>query len=282
MNRVKKVVYIVVLLLIGLVIVNCYMNNQIIITRYELDAGFSTPVRLVQLTDLHNRVFGKDNQRLINAVMEQSPDIIVMTGDMISEDNEDLNIIISLVNHLSKTVPIYYSLGNHETAYSRQFNEDLISCIENAGAIVLNYRYEDIIIKGNEMRIGGYYGYYGVPHMNTDDKDAREVMKMFSEEFENTTKYKLLLCHIPTSWLDWNRINEYPVDLVLCGHYHGGQIRIPFLGGLFAPYVGWFPKYTKGLFIGERANCILSTGLGSGYKIPRINNPPEIVIIDLK
>ena len=282
LSGVKKAILMLVMLVIAFIVYNCIINTQIQVTEYELDEGFVSPVRIVQLTDLHNRVFGKDNQMLIKKVLNQEPDFVVMTGDMINEDEEDLNTIISLVKSLSENVPVYFSIGNHELAYERQFEHDITADLEDAGAVVLNYEYRDIEINGNEIRIGGYYGFYGTSHMNTSDKDKREVMNEFSESFENTERYKLLLCHIPTSWLDWNRIHVYPIDLVLCGHYHGGQVRIPFVGGLYAPYVGWFPEYTKGLFIGQTAKCILSTGLGAENSIPRINNPPEIVAIDLK
>ena len=103
----------------------------------------------------------------------------------------------------------------------------------------------------------------------------------FADVFEDTHRFKLLLCHIPTAWLDWEYINDYPVDLVLCGHNHGGQIRLPLLGPLYAPYVGLFPDYTEGLFLGQEAACVLSRGLGSSPGMPRINNLPEITVIDL-
>ena len=76
-------------------------------------------------------------------------------------------------------------------------------------------------------------------------------------------------------------MDDYPVDLVLTGHYHGGQVRLPMIGGLVAPYVGWFPEYTEGMYVGEKATAILSTGLGSSPGIPRVNNPPQVVVVDL-
>ena len=99
---------------------------------------------------------------------------------------------------------------------------------------------------------------------------------------ENTDRIKLLINHIPTQWLEWNYIDRDDVDVVFSGHYHGGIIRIPFIDrGVFAPYVGWFPARSKGMYIGKKATCILSAGLGDERGIPRINNPPEIVVVDL-
>ncbi len=271
-----------VLIVVFAVMFFAWTDNKLVISEYSVDVNLIEPLRIVQLTDLHNRQFGKDNEKLVSEILNQNPDLVVMTGDMINEDNVDISIISSLISKLSSKVPVYYSYGNHELIYEKRISSDLYQTIEKAGAIVLNYQYKDIVVKGNSIRIGGYYGFYWTPHMITDNKEESDAMDEFSSSFEDTDSFKLLLCHIPTTWLDWNRIDDFPIDLVLCGHYHGGQIRIPFIGGLYAPYVGWFPKYTKGLFIGKKANCILSTGLGSNRIVPRINNPPEIVVINLK
>lgn len=125
-------------------------------------------------------------------------------------------------------------------------------------------------------------GYYRQPGMLTQDEEQKKIELDFANDFENTDRLKILINHIPTQWVDWDYINEYPVDIVFSGHYHGGAIRIPIIDqGLYAPYVGWFPPYTKGMFTGSQATCVLSTGLGSEHNIPRLNNPPDIVIVDV-
>ncbi len=277
-----KVIAIFLLISMFFIGYNEYFNQFMIISNYEIDTEFTENVRIVQITDLHNRVFGDDNTKLVEKIIDSKPDFVVMTGDMINENEESLSVITSLVKKLTISIPVYFSLGNHELVYLQNYDDSLFVKLENAGATVLNYEYQDINVNGNNIRIGGYYGYYRTPHLDTNDIEQQNYMNQFSNSFEDTDNYKILLCHIPTPWLDWHRIDDFPVDLVLCGHYHGGQIRIPFIGGLYAPYVGWFPKYTKGLFIGEQSNCVLSTGLGAEGFIPRFNNPPEIVVIDLK
>ena len=124
--------------------------------------------------------------------------------------------------------------------------------------------------------------YYPVPHMSTND-EAQEALELaFAEDFENTDRLKILINHIPTGWVDWNYVNKYPVDIVFSGHYHGGMIRIPILDqGLYAPYVGLFPHFTKGVYAGQKATCILSAGLGIEHRIPRFYNPPEIMVVNL-
>ena len=125
-------------------------------------------------------------------------------------------------------------------------------------------------------------GYYRKPGMFKVSDEQKEFELAFADDFENTDNYKILLNHIPTQWVDWNYIDQYPVDLVFSGHYHGGLVRIPIIDrGVYAPYVGWFPPYTKGVYSGSQATCVLSAGLGSDCVIPRLNNPPEIVVVDL-
>ena len=124
--------------------------------------------------------------------------------------------------------------------------------------------------------------YYPVPHMSTHDETQQTLELAFAEDFENTNRLKILINHIPTGWVDWNYVNKYPVDIVFSGHYHGGMIRIPILNqGLYAPYVGLFPPFTKGVYTGQKATCILSAGLGIEHHIPRFYNPPEIMVVNL-
>ena len=113
------------------------------------------------------------------------------------------------------------------------------------------------------------------------DKQKMESEMEFFDDFEHTERYKILLNHIPTAWLDWEYRDDYNVDLVFCGHYHGGQVRLPWGGGLIAPNVGYHPPYTKGVFISQPATVVLSAGLGSDRRLPRINNPGEVVCVDL-
>ena len=145
--------------------------------------------------------------------------------------------------------------------------------------MVLDAAFQDITIRGQSLRIGGFDGYYRYWGMRAKDKAQAEAEEAFADAFEDTERFKLLLNHIPTVWTDWGNIHKFPVDLALSGHYHGGQIRLPV--GLYAPYVGFFPKNTEGLFAGETANCILSTGLSASPGIPRINNLPQVVVVDL-
>lgn len=257
-------------------------SKSLTINEYTVEESVTFSIRILQLSDLHNAEFGDNNEELIDLVKKQSPDLIVMSGDMINRDEENLDIITDLISSLSDAVPIYYGYGNHEVDWIENFDTDLEDKLTQAGAVVLNNSYRDVSVNDSELRIGGYMGYYRQPGMFTQDDVQKKSELDFANDFENTDRLKILINHIPTQWVDWDYINIYPVDIVFSGHYHGGAIRIPIIDqGLYAPYVGWFPPYTKGLFSGTQAKCVLSTGLGSEHNIPRLNNPPEIVVVDV-
>lgn len=257
-------------------------SRALITTAYQIQAPITEELRLVQLTDLHNREFGEDNIELISLVADQNPDLILITGDMLNRDEEDVSVITALLPRLADIAPVYYGLGNHEVSWEKTFGRDITKVLENAGAAVLEAEYLDLEFKGQQIRLGGLMAYYRQPGMMRTTQGANERQFRFAAEFEDTDRYKILLNHIPTPWVDWGYNNLYPVNLVLSGHYHGGMIYFPLLErGLYAPYVGWFPENVRGVFEGEKATCVLSAGLGSEYPLPRIHNNPEIVVVDL-
>lgn len=274
---------ILVFSLLGSCVLHYYLTSlNLVISNNEVGSYITSEIRIVQLTDLHNAEFGEGNCELVDLVGEQSPDIIVMTGDMINRDDEDLSVIKTLISDLSEIAPVYFGYGNHEADWEAMWQCDLKSELTDAGAVVLNNDFIDITVNGASLRIGGYMGYYRQPGMLTKDENQKEAELAFADDFEDTDRFKILLNHIPTQWVDWGYIDKFPVDIVFSGHYHGGVIRIPVIDrGVYAPYVGWFPPYTKGMYSGSQAACVLSAGLGSEHMVPRINNPPEIVVVDL-
>lgn len=261
-----------------------YSNYSITVSRYAVKAGMAAPFRILFLSDLHGREFGKDNARLLEKIAGEEPDLIAFVGDVFDRDADEDQVgrMLELIAAAGEIAPVWFGMGNHEYGYMERTGDALAERIEAVGAVVVDGSWEDIELNGTPVRIGGYAGYYRTAHMNSADPERQEADERFFEEFEDTDRLKILLNHIPTNWLDWGYRDRFPVDIVLSGHYHGGVVRIPLIGqGLFAPYVGWFPPYTKGLFEGETATCVLTTGLSGSRGVPRVFNPPEIVTVDV-
>ena len=263
-----------------------HSNLAITVSSYTVYSAKATaPFRIVFLSDIHSREFGAGNSRLLKKIAAEKPDIIAFVGDIFDEnaDEETIEKTCAFIREAAGIAPVYFGMGNHEYVLRAKSDPSLTEKIEAAGAVVLDSAFADIEINGTPVRIGGYEGYYRTPHLTSSNADKQAADMLFFDEFEDTARFKLLINHIPTNWLDWNYRDKYPVDLVISGHYHGGIVRIPLIGrGLYAPYVGWFPKYTKGCFEGEQATCILSAGMAGSKGILRLFNPSEIVVVDVR
>lgn len=278
MKKFGKIVVFSFFLLTGILLVSLILSQKCLIVRQYTyrNPKIAAPIRTVQLTDLHNYQYGRDNQRLIAKIQKQKPDVIFMTGDMLNEDEDRTDILLHLVREACAIAPVYFSLGNHEVGYEKTYGEgDLTEQLEAAGAVVLEKEYVDTKIAGQEVRIGGACGYL----LPEDWEDGSE--QPFLEAFVQTDRLKILLSHVPEGLLLWKSMEYWDVDLVFSGHVHGGQVRVPFVGGLFDPEEGFFPTYTRGMFSCGNGTMILSAGLGSSRGIPRVNNLPEIVVCDI-
>ena len=292
--KVKKALFI---FLLTLALILAYVCISIIISKYALTTtAYSvkglqkSSFKIVQLSDLHSASFGKDNGRLIDKVRGEEPDVICFTGDTVSSTDVDFSVATKLVWALTEIAPVYVSLGNHETDLEKTELERFISEMEDTGATVLEKEYVDVKINGCDVRIGGTSGYglwkefwedsYGKSIKDYWDDDSFSEQR-FLMDFQDTDAYKVLLLHRPESpTLFWADKGWYDVDLVLSGHTHGGQVRLPFIGGLYAPEEGWFPEYEYGYFRKNDVDIIISAGLGSGDRgVPRFNNIPEIVSV---
>lgn len=282
--HVKRVISKVTILLFIFIIYELFVSKYgLTCSYYEITADrLNNSLRIVQLTDLHNSEFGNDNQRLVEKVREQSPDLILITGDLLNAKEKNTDIAVTCLEGLSKIAPVYISMGNHEKDFELKYGVNLTALFEQTGAKVLEYSYEDIEIKGQTLRLGGIYGYC-VPakYLETNEADPEECD--FLTEFQSSERYNILLCHMPYSWTELDGINEWNIDCVFAGHIHGGQIRIPKIGGLWAPDQGWFPGKVSGIYQSKdgKKQLVVSRGLGSTESVPRFNNVPEIVVVDL-
>lgn len=240
------------------------------------------PLRIVHLSDLHNAVFGKNNADLLGAVAAQEPDLIFFTGDLVTGRVRQTDAAMNLVEELVKIAPVYISIGNHEQRHENHFGSDLTGMLEHRGAKVLEFEYEDVTLGGSTLRIGGLSGYC-VPEKYLWTGEAKETECAFLKEMADTEAVTVLLCHIPASWIRSDAISYWDMDFVFSGHLHGGQWNLPLLGPVVAPDMGWFPERTDGVFSsgdGEK-QLIVSRGLGNSLPLFRLNNPPQILVVDI-
>ena len=242
-------------------------NDRVGITFYDIN---NSPCKIILLTDVHNRAVDT------TVIEQEKPDFIAVSGDIINSDCTDLSIATTLLERLALIAPTYVSLGNHEVEYEERTGEDIATIFEKTGAVVLDKKYVDVEINSKSVRVGGIYGYCLPERYNQDNEDEIDFLR----EFEDTDSYKILLNHLPYSWTHYGISEDYDIDLVLSGHTHGGQIILPFVGGLYDPEFGIFPGKVSGRFEGNDTTVIVSNGIGSANEIlPRLNKPEIVVII---
>ncbi len=257
--------------------------HALTVTRYSFASPkLTAPIRIVQLTDLHNSEFDENNKQLTEKVAAQEPDLILITGDLLNQNEERTDTAETLLRELSRIAPVYVSYGNHEKAHEMRFGTDIRRLYTDAGATVLEYDWLDLAVKGQNIRLGGLYGYC-LPAALLETGEARKKECAFLTDFQSTGDFTILLCHMPVCWIRSGSLDAWDIDCVLSGHSHGGQMRFPLIGGLWAPDQGWFPGRMRGLYRSEdgRKVMVLSTGLGNTEELPRFNNIPEILVLDL-
>lgn len=235
--------------------------NEWVIESPEIPEGFDG-FRIGQISDLHNAEFGEGNQMLLNLLEETEPDIIVITGDMIDSRNTDVQIALDFVEKAVEIAPCYYVTGNHERRV-REW-EDLRNGLIGLGVTVLLDEKMELVRDGDTVTIAGL-----------QDPDFGGTFEQSCRELTAGEGYAILLSHRPEKMALYA---DCGADLVFSGHAHGGQVRLPFVGGLVAPHQGWFPTYDSGLYEKDGTVMLVSRGLGNSIAPLRFNNRPEIVV----
>jgi len=265
----------------ALVLPGFYTGLQV--RRYPVKTGrFSQPVRLALVTDLHSCRHGKDERQLIHAIDKEKPDLLLMAGD-IFDHRRDIRNVESLLRGLEGRYPCYYVTGNHEYWHKGKVLPGDMALLAKYGVKRLSGEMETVTVRGQTFNICG-----------VDDPDASTVHPIYNggnsksflqqlaqlKEQSRNGNYTILLSHRPEKFRFYAYHN---FDLILCGHAHGGQWRIPgVLNGLFAPDQGLFPQYAGGEYHRGASTMIVSRGLArENTRVPRFYNPPELVIIDL-
>lgn len=234
-------------------------------------------LRIVLLSDLHSASYGYKQSILIDKVRAQKPDLIALPGDLLDRFRSP-DPAFNLIEGLVGVAPMYFVTGNHEIDDSADFvRHDVKDVFRSYGVTVLENESETVTINGIELVIGGLEDPLRTYTENIyGDWEATASASLGNVDTEDT--FSLLLSHRA------EHIDTYaalPFDLVLSGHSHGGQIRIPYvMNGLFAPDQGFFPKYAGGQYEHETFTHIIGRGFNYSFNVPRIYNPPEIVVID--
>ena len=231
--------------------------------------------RIAQVSDLHNAEFGDGNQRLLDMLREAEPDMIAITGDLIDSRKTNIAVALAFAEEAVRIAPCYYVSGNHEARVPEY--RELKAGLEAAGVTVLDDARVEIEISGKSITIIGVND----PSFLADylTSDAAVMDRKLSELSSEDASFTILLSHRPELF---DTYAAHEMDLVLTGHAHGGQFRLPLIGGLIAPNQGLFPKYDDGLYSEGNTNMIVSRGLGNSIIPFRFNNRPEVVLIELK
>lgn len=246
--------------------------NETVLSDPELPAAFEG-FRIAQVSDLHNAEFGEGNQKLLDLLRQAAPDIIVITGDLIDSRDTDMETAIEFVRAAVKIAPCYFVTGNHESRVAEY--PRLEADMTDAGVTVLRGEAAVLEREGESIRLIGAedYSFFRFPAGEDGVAAMMEQIIPLAQP-----GYNILLCHRPELI---TRFTELDIDLVLSGHAHGGQIRIPLVGGLFAPDQGFFPEYDGGVYALGDMRMVVSRGLGNSLAPLRVNNRPEVVVITL-
>lgn len=252
-----------------------YINNHWIVTTEHVYESEKIPesfdgYRITQISDLHDAVFGDNQEKLVEEVRATNPDVIFITGDVIDSNRYNLEQSLIAVRQFVEIADVYYVIGNHEVA-TNQVNE-IYGAMTEIGVHVMPNTSVTLERGGGNISIVGI----------EDPLNGHETQDMLNVAMSkvNPENLTILLAHRP------EQLNTYVannIDLVFSGHAHGGQVRIPILGiGIVAPGQGFFPKYTAGTYEDGETTMNVSRGLGNSGVPFRIFNLPEVVVVELK
>ncbi|MGL4572152.1 MAG: metallophosphoesterase [Clostridium sp.] len=268
-GKIKMYLIIIIVILVALFLY--VQNNLLYINKIELNSSefsLKSDYKIVHLSDLHNKMFGDNQNKLVDKIKEIKPDMIVYTGDIVDSYSYKEEPALILMAELLKIAPVYYVTGNHEIRLG--VYETLKEKFTKLGVTVLEDEVHKIYVEDNEIDLIGL-----------KDGQIEELEYNLNEILINnkSDNFKMLLSHRPDGIEVYSNNN---IDLAFTGHAHGGQVRIPFFGGIIAPGQGFFPEYTEGKHTMNNTTMVVSRGLGNSAFPFRILNRPEIVVLEIK
>ena len=274
----KRSLWTIFVVILTAVLVCAVWENTAIESQYytisspKLPAAFDG-FRIAHISDLHNAQFGEDNKVLLDMLRREKPNQIYITGDLIDSRRTDTAVALSFLRQAVEIAPCYYVTGNHESrlADCEQLEKQML----DLGVVVLSDMKCHLVKNKQSICVIGVDD----PSMSFSDQSDEACMAQKLEKLAGDEDFTILLSHRPELMDVYSR---YGIDLVFSGHAHGGQIRLPFFGGLVAPNQGWLPAYDAGLFERGETRMIVSRGLGNSLFPLRFNNRPELIIVELK
>ena len=275
-HYIKKIVQAVFVLFVLVVLIdNVTIHTTLTrVTIKDLPKSFDG-YRIVQVSDLHNNVYGMGQSYLLAKIREARPDAIVVTGDLIDRNTKNVDNAMLFINGAVDIAPVFYVTGNHEASVGKQYKE-LVLRMNEAGVTFLDNDAVTVISEEDVITLAGVRD----PAFDWSKPDAKivddEIKKALAEVSD--TQVTVLLSHRPELIKTYS---ENGIDLVLTGHAHGGQIRLPFIGPIYSPSQGLFPKYTSGLYEEGGTKMYVSRGIGNGIAPLRFNDGPELAVIVL-
>lgn len=232
--------------------------------------------RIAHVSDLHNAQMGDHNETLLTMLREAQPDMIAITGDLVDSRHLDMDTGLDFIREVAQIAPCYYVTGNHEARLTAEY-KTLKAEMESAGITVLEDASTRITLEGESITLIGMQdpSFHGVYKTENIEKLADEQLTQLHTDHD---AYTLLLFHRPSFFETYAK---HEVDLVLSGHMHGGQFRLPYVGGLYTPSHGFFPDYDAGRYTQGNTTMLVSRGIGNSVFPFRFNNRPEILLVTL-
>lgn len=284
----NKKIWIVIICCVLLGSFFLWQNNALEITNYifssdEIPSSLDG-YRIVQISDLHNKNFGKQPNRLIEKIQSLQPDMIVVTGDVVDSNHTNIETAIEFLEEAVATAPCYYITGNHELWLEESVRTDLTKKISETGTVILDDDVVEITKETDTSNTADDASETDVISSKSFTLVGLDDRSLLGDTLHTLTKdikkdrFVLLLAHEPQNMMFYSKEN---VDLILSGHAHGGQFRLPGVGGVVAPDQGFFPEYTEGLHEENGVSMIISRGIGNSVVPVRIFNRPEIVCVEL-
>ena len=277
----KRVMWIVIgiILLAALLAFIYYENNALMVSHYGVNLNLRHSMKIVHISDLHGKQFGKNNQKLSAQIERIKPDLVVCTGDLIDDNGKNIEKSVYFMGELAKNRPVFFVSGNNE--HQSGWYEKISKHLKQGGIHVLEDEIETIRISDNDVHILGFNEktdpYDGYGKRSTDPATYEDFSALF-DELSRKRGVRFVMTHYPENYslIGEKSYGNFSFDMMFAGHAHGGQFVLPLIGPVFAPGQGLFPKFTDGIY-GTKPKMCVSRGLGRSSFPIRLFNRPQII-----